>query len=239
MEVARGKYLKFLDDDDRLKPGALLREVKVLRRMGASISYGGVEVRRSGGENYRFLPSERHDLISGLMRGSVWSHPVALTYRREAIQTIRWDPSLAYNQDKDFAIRVASQEVETADVGAIVGEFHDHEGERITTTVKKEVPKVERLERQIAFILKGIERLRERGTLEPYHRRAAAEGLWQWAYMAAPYDLDVLTTTFDRIREIDPDFLPSRRWKGLHLLDRITSPAFTEILLWPMRRLRR
>ncbi len=237
-EVARGRYIKFLDDDDRLTLGALTHEMDVFQHTGASVTYGGIKVQKSDEENYRFLPSERHDLISGLMRGSVWSHPLALTYHQEAVQTIQWDPSLDYNQDKDFAIRVASQDIDTAEVGEIVGMFNDHEGERITTAVKKEAPKVERFERQISFILKGIDRLREHDCLKPYHRRAAAEGMWQWAYMAAPYDLGVLKSMFDRIKEIDPDFLPSRRWKILHFLDRIGSPAFTETLLWPVRRLR-
>lgn len=41
-ERAAGKFVQFLDDDDRLLPGKLTRQVEVLKRTGAGVAYCGM-----------------------------------------------------------------------------------------------------------------------------------------------------------------------------------------------------
>jgi glycosyltransferase involved in cell wall biosynthesis len=236
LEMATGDYVKFLDDDDWLVAGGLSREVNALRAHEASISYGGFEIHSDDGETRTFTPSEPQDLISGLMRGTVWSHPVALTYRRDVLRSLRWNPTLEYHQDKDFAIRAASQGVSSIQVEEVVGIFSNHGGERISTTSKKRASTAELIRHRVSSILMGIDRLEELGELRPHHQQAAAEGLWRCAYMASPYDPDLFRAVYKELRRIQPDFSPNRRWRVLEVLDTVGSPIITEDLLRPIRK---
>jgi len=238
-EAAKGRYVKFLDDDDRLVEEALIWEVEKLRSTNAVISYGGLTVKRPDGEEYEFIPSEPDDLIAGLMRGSVWSHPVTLTYEKHLLKSFDWNESLEYNQDKDFAVRVASTGVPTVQIDKVVGVFNAHDGRRITTTKKKKAAKSNRFRRQISIILDGISRLRGSNSMNDRRRRAAVQGLWQWAYMAAPHDFFLFTETHEEIKSMVPNFRPKRRNYILRMIDHIFCPLLTEALLWPARKIKR
>jgi len=238
LDTASGEYIKFLDDDDWLRAGALEEEVNRLRGSGASISYGGAEVREETGDPFTFHPSDSDDLISGLVRGSVWSHPVLLTYHRDALESVEWDPALDYHQDKDFAVKVASQGLEAVRLDHVVGVLNEHAGERITTTRKKQASVPELVRHRVSSICMAIKRLTEHDALQPHHRRAAAQGLWQWAYIVSPYDTDLFGDIVQKIETIYPNFMPSRERRLLHLLDRLGSPSLTETILRPVRQCR-
>jgi hypothetical protein len=235
LEIANGEYVKFLDDDDWLLPGVLECEVNCLRTSGAHVSYGGVKVQEGSGEAFLFIPKSR-DLVSGLMQGSVWSHPVVLTYHRKAVHSVQWDPTLEYHQDTDFAMKVASQGLETLQLDRVIGIFNDHGGVRITTTKKEEASVPELVRHRVSSILMGIDRLQEHDALQPYHRRAAAKGLWQWAYVVSPHDARLFEEIAQTVEEVQPEFTPPRSWALIRLLDRLGSPSVTEAILRPIRR---
>lgn len=183
-------------------------------------------------------PNNSRDLVSGLMRGSVYAHPLTLLYDHDVLECVSWASNLDYHQDKDFAIRAASQGVTSIPLPRVVGIFNDHEGKRITTTKKEKAPTIEVLRRRVSSIMLGVTRLQDHNALQPHHREAAAEGLWKCAYLAAPYDFGTFRAIYDTLRDIHPSFRPQRPSFALRLLDRFGSPLATEWLLWPVRKLK-
>lgn len=239
LEAAEGTYIKFLDDDDELAPGALQKEVKTLEDTGNVLTYGAVRIQKSSGDGYTRIPGNDYDLVGELMRDGVAAHPHAFLYHCSILDSIRWDETLNYYQDTDFIFRVASQGISAARIEETVALHNQHEGDRITTRIKQSRPVIEQQERRIETILRSLEALRAHQALQPQHRRAAAEGIWRWAYMAAPYDFSLFRNAVEQAKTICPEFYPDRAQPILNWLDRRIGPQNTESLIIPLRRAKR
>lgn len=234
LEHAEGRYVKFLDDDDRLAPEALAREVQALGESAALVSYGAVRIKRNRKASYTRVPDEDGDLVMGLMRDRVAAHPHAFLYDRKALEGMKWDENLQYYQDTDFALRVASQGVPTIRLSETVALHYVHDGDRISDR-KQEAPVVEQQRRRVETILRSLRTLEENDALRLGHRRAAAKGIWRWAYMAAPYDFAFFRDAVAKAQTIDPNFTPSREHALLSWCDRVAGPVATEALISPLR----
>jgi glycosyltransferase involved in cell wall biosynthesis len=238
MDAANGQYVKFLDDDDRLAPGTLRREFEALRDTSAQVSYGTVRIEWKNGEVQVVEPDEQGDLVMGLMRDRVAAHPHAFLYHRKALRGIQWDESLQYYQDTDFAFRVASHGIPTVRLPETVALHYVHDGDRISDR-KQDAPVVEQQRRRVETILRSLRTLEENDALRPGHRVAAAEGIWRWAYMAAPYDFSFFRKSVEKAETIYPGFRPDRGQPILEWLDRHIGPQQTEALINPLRRAKR
>ncbi len=238
MRQAKGRFIKFLDDDDRLPPGALTREVETLEAQGAAISCGHLHVK--GPENeFVFHQNPKPDLISGIFRGSAWTHLHAFLYRATALRTCRWEEDVPYHQDTAFAVQAMAQGLPEASVDRIVGIYHDHDGVNISNNRKSQASPVDRAQLQVEFIESGVHHLRESGSLKDHHLEAAVEGMWRWAHIIAGYDLTAFSDVYGRITSLQSDFAPSRRTGFLSGLDSIIGARRTEQVLFPVRRIKR
>lgn len=239
LRAAEGTYIKFLDDDDELARGALQKEVKTLEDTGDVLTYGAVRIQKSHKDGYTRIPGNDYDLVGELMRDGVAAHPHAFLYHCSVLDSIRWDETLNYYQDTDFIFRVASQGISSTRLEEVVALHNQHDGNRITTRVKQSRPVIEQQERRIKTILQSLETLRDHEALQPQHRRAAAEGIWRWAYMAAPYDFSFFRDAVEQAKTICPEFYPDRDQRILNWLDRRIGPQNTEALTITLRRAKR
>ena len=239
LESAEGRYIKFLDDDDELAPRSLQTEIERLEGTDASLTYGAVQIRTPSGTSYTRISSDEYDLVGELMRDGVAAHPHAFLYHRSVLDGVWWDETLTYYQDTDFIFRVASRGVSATRLEDTVALHNRHEGDRITTRVKRSRPVIEQQKRRIETILRSLETLREHGALHSHHRQAAAEGIWRWAYMAAPYDFSFFRDAIEKADTIYPGFRPDRGQPVLEWLDRHIGPQKTEALINPLRRAKR
>lgn len=235
MTAANGEYIKFLDDDDRPAPEALGHELNTLRQSSASVSYGAVQIELTDGSTYVRVPSKEGDLVTGLMRNEVAAHPHAFLYHRDALKGIRWDEDLYYYQDTDFVFRVSSRGVSAVRIPETVALHYQHDDGRISDR-KQDAPVVEQQRRRVETVLRSLRTLEEHDALCPMHRTAAAEGIWRWAYMAAPYDFSFFREAVAKAKTIDPEFTPPRDRPLLAMCDRVVGPVVTEALINPLRR---
>jgi len=235
MTAAKGEYIKFLDDDDRLAPEALGHELNMLRQSSACVSYGAVQIELMDGSTYVRIPSEEGDLVTGLMRNQVAAHPHAFLYHRDALKGIRWNENLSYYQDTDFIFRVSSRGVSSVRIPETVALHYQHDDGRISDR-KQDAPVVEQQRRRVETVLRSLRTLEEHDALRPMHRTAAAEGIWRWAYMAAPYDFAFFQEAAEKANDIDPEFTPPRDRALLSWFDRLVGPVATEALINPLRR---
>lgn len=106
--AATGDYLLFVDADDQLLPGlwaAALPQLEEQRPdlyvFGVTFTAGGQELPRPAGvwASPRHLPDPAKTLRDHLIGGCTLAGPVAKLYRRQALGTLRFDPTLRINED--------------------------------------------------------------------------------------------------------------------------------------------
>ena len=237
IDEARGEFVKFLDDDDRLVEGALAEEVHALRRTGSDVSYGNLLIIHSQGEQMLLHNRAHPDLICGIFVGTLKTMPPTFTHRRKVVADVRWRTGLPYYQDIAFALAVASQQPQSVKVERTVAIYQRHDGATISAG-RLSVPIEENFHWQARLIYDGVAQLQRHGTFRERHRQAAARGLWQWIHMMAPFDFAGFKRWYEKLMDLDPDFSPPRPLFVLRMLDRLVSPKFTETLLQPFRKVR-
>lgn len=237
-EKADGEYLKFLDDDDWLASGGLEAEVKCLERSDADVAYGRLQIRRESDGSAWIVPeASGEDAAAMIFRESVRTAPHKYLFRRKAIQDCSWDPSLPYHQDYAFLVDVACSGFEFAGVEDIVGGIRLHDGPRIADT-KTAAARADYYTLKVNLIIRGVRRLQEKGLLTDERRRAAAEGIWNWAHIVAGFDLRTFNQFYDEIERLVPQFTPERSRQVFAVLDSIFGVRGAEQVVYPYRRVK-
>lgn len=233
---ARGKYVRFLDDDDLLYPDGACRQYAELERGGGDVCSGAFDVVDG---HMAVLTTIRQaasaDLLSALLwRYGMWQ-PTAHVFRRSAIQHLGWDEQLPYGQDFDWLLRVAlSGELRWIRCDWTVGAWHRHLGERISMNAGPDDKRRVVAERVIGAVA-GLE---AGGRLTPERREAAATCLWNGVHAALCFSPLYWTAVARRARALAPGSHPQIRlyeqaWFRLLHLD----PLWWEWLMLPRRRL--
>jgi hypothetical protein len=122
LELARTEYLRFLCSDDRLIPGCLLHEIRVLERNPgvALLSTKGREIREDGSEireigdylvpgiypGRQVIPAALW-VLSQYANTNVFNYPSGITIRREAAERAgRFDERFRLVADVDYWFRI-------------------------------------------------------------------------------------------------------------------------------------
>jgi glycosyltransferase involved in cell wall biosynthesis len=233
---ANGTYVKFLDDDDWLKEGALKSEYNALEENDADVSYGTYDFVKSDGTILRRQEATPvDDPLSALLTPTLLTHPLRFTYRKSLLDNVQWDPTLPCRQDVDFIISVATKDPDFARVGRTVGCFRCHHGERVSLNAgKNEEIDAERIHALI--LVSAIEQMQHSGLLNHSRKRAAAQGLWRQAHILAAYDLSLFRELYRKIQQLHPGFSPHRNHSALSFIDSLIGPKGTEHMTHPFRR---
>jgi glycosyltransferase involved in cell wall biosynthesis len=104
-EHSSGEYVQYLDADDELIAGKLVRQVELLQTTGASIAYGDwVSVDAEKGHHERTTPSSpTADQELAIFSARLWCPPAAYLFTRSIVQRSGgWKPDLPNVQDVRF-----------------------------------------------------------------------------------------------------------------------------------------
>lgn len=117
-ELARGKFLQFVDSDDQLTPGTLQKRLTAITESSADAAYTDWQkLRETGSGSFvhdeivvppRMLLDEDAEAVCADSR--FWLPPVAILYRREIVERVGgWRANLPVIQDARFLFDVAAQ----------------------------------------------------------------------------------------------------------------------------------
>jgi GT2 family glycosyltransferase len=140
-EIARGRYLCILGDDDTLGEGYLRECVKTLDATGADIAYTDVRgAYRDGQGKVWESPTYRppHQIgVEEMGRGNhIWQSSVV---RAEAWRRVDgYDMALEYVHDWDFWVRVLKSGGKAVYVPGVSWTHYTHDGHRVTTSSNRE-----------------------------------------------------------------------------------------------------
>ena len=135
-EVA-GTHVAFLDDDDRWQPTYLARVTEALTASGADLAFGAVE--RVRGERRRPGPPVPPAMtVAAALGADTGVTGSTIVVGREALARIGgFDEDLPVANDLDFVVRAVAAGLRYATVRERLVEYHEHDGERLTTSLQR------------------------------------------------------------------------------------------------------
>lgn len=211
LEQAKGKYVKFLDDDDWLLPTGVDAQIRYLdARAGMDACYSGFGLLRDD-RRVEFVGRAPgmafEDQLVARFDGRWLIPPLAYMLRREVAKEVKWDTSLSSSQDTDYFSALMLEEKDFGWLPEIVGwARHDTNRERVST--KTSARKNDMVENQ----LKVLDRIRikaaERGLLTNGLRRALANRYYKISLSAyeTVAEKEKLRARLDAVSSIWPQF---------------------------------
>lgn len=208
--VARGDYLRFLDDDDCLFAEGASEQHAAVEEENWDICTGRVEFVDAAGQVIsEYAPSGTADIVEEVLRQRHSTLPVGHLFRRAFLADARWDERRPYLQDVDWMHSLLQRgEMRWRKVDAIVGAWRHHGGQRVSEEYVSTSPAESR--RMAAEIIsKTINILNESYRMTPKRRIAAAKALWDYAAEGFIYDPCFWNGVAMQARRLDPKSRPN------------------------------
>jgi glycosyltransferase involved in cell wall biosynthesis len=182
MALARGRYLRFLDDDDLLYPDGVREQLAAIESSSADVVSAPIELLREDGTCFRTVSQPgTSDFIAGVMRHDRLLQVTAHLFRRDWVQATQWNETIPYAQDMDWMFRLCHhRDPRWRKTAHFAGGWRRHTGARTTTQARLHHAK------QLAAegILELVASLRAGHRLTDERRAAAAAGLWECVHSA-------------------------------------------------------
>ena len=188
LTLARGKYVRFLDDDDFFYRGAVSHQCSLLEDACADICSGCIDLIAQNGFVFesREVP-ETSDFVESVLAPAHVSLLTAHVFRRSMICDLRWDETLSVAQDKQWMYQLCERrEWLWVRTDSRIGAWQHHAGQRISDVTRKT-----RFEIWSGLFLHTVKQLSLQNRLSAQRSNAASAFLWRMVcgnyFMNPPY----------------------------------------------------
>lgn len=235
LAAAKGRFVRFLDDDDYLIAPGAAEQYRVASKVAADICSGTICLAQPDGREIAYIPPHQSgDFACEVLSPRATTQPTAHLFRREFLSGLRWDPARPHLQDVDWMHGILRHsEARWVGVPDVVGVWEHHRGTRVSTGSLKRFPDMAL--RELASITRAtIAELQQSNRLDGIRRVVAAEALWHYAHhgfaLAPRYWAGVAREAL----ALDPCSRPDVEFYR-HLPWRLMPPLLLETLIAPKR----
>jgi glycosyltransferase involved in cell wall biosynthesis len=231
LDLARGKYVKFLDSDDVLTPGHLPKEVECSESEGADITVSGWTNRFADGTSRDWSAPRFQSIVDDVLAGLGVPTSAALYSRARCA---RWDPALRKLDDWDFFCQTALGAARIATLSGSAYCMREHAGVRAT-----DVSMLANAREHHIILRKIEERLAAEGLLTEGRRKRLAQYYYKELRVLSLFDRPAFEEAMRHIFELDPRFSPvdEERQRWMRGLARLLGPRRAILLHSRMKRL--
>lgn len=233
LSLARGEYVRFLDDDDYLLPEQANRQLADAQQHNADICSGnGISVDELGKTLRTWKQAHHEDLVVASLSPERSTLVFCHLFKRSAIHGHQWDERLDIRQDIDWILRLCTmKKFKWLQVDYPIGAWVQHGNARVS---RGNDPGSKSLKHTADLIMAIVKTLDARQELTPERKKAAANGLWSALQKGVLYELGYWFKVHKLARQLSPDSRPPSRIYSLPLLKNI-DPMFIAISLIPAR----
>jgi glycosyltransferase involved in cell wall biosynthesis len=230
LELARGTYIRFLDDDDYLLTENAFKQVKLLNQTGAEICSGLVENVDYSNNSLGLLSfPESRDFVSAALALSGFLLPVGNLFRRESLHACgaKWQEDLSRAQDLMWMLDLAQQkEWDWVHLPEPVGVWFQHDGSRLSTVKLRDDKPIQ----IINALFELYENLNKEQRLTEERTEALAQLLWHYVHWRFPYDVIYWAQIAHKTLRVAPDSRPNHDIFDTFPLKHM-NPLLAELLL--------
>jgi glycosyltransferase involved in cell wall biosynthesis len=232
MNLAAGKYLRFLDDDDYLLPAAA-DQTALLESTGADVCSGRIENVDEDDVAHGLLSfPQTDDFVCAAVSFSGFALPTGHLFLRTQLENSRWDVTLGRRQDYAWMLDLAAnREWRWVHMNRPVGAWFQHRGIRISHEKfmeEHEQPVVDKL-----FALHH--KLGDDNRLNAARSTAIATALWHHIHLGFPHHPRYWSGIARRAQSICPTAQPPHPFFTTGFMGLI-DPVVGEWALLPFRK---
>ena len=203
---AKGKYVRFLDDDDYLISENAIKQYTLIQQIDADIVSGGITLVDEHGKDLAIrMQPLTEDFCTALLGPRRICIPLVHIYRRSILKDLEWNPFTTIRQDVEWQLNLCAQsELKWAKIDEVVGAWQQHWGQRISTSKCFQ----EAQEETVEMFLRLYKELESQKRLNTNRKNALAKGLWGCIHRTFMLKPSYWTSIAQVAKNIDPTARP-------------------------------
>ena len=140
LSQAKGKYIKWLHEDDMLTPNGITDSVKAIEEQGVDFIHGNViEISRQRKTKTFHIPILLHPTLKDLLRKNTL-HSASMMYRKEVFDKVgKLDETLNVMEEYEFNLRCLKAGLKLGYCSSMVAIYRRHDNQKVRI-----IPKIEK-----------------------------------------------------------------------------------------------